>query len=171
MLAFGKPTDLNDECSLDSDYKEREIGLTSNFIKKNHSTHTNMKEESDVNMLCYIEQGLAEKRKYKVKSQDCSMDEQGCKTAADLFTVPSHLKGIERFELSSEACGWLSGIQEIKLPQEYSMKNIEDTEIAKGILVKETIVNEMNKSILRPELISNKNFLISKNNYILQKSN
>merc|ERR1711977_11308 len=61
---------------------------------------------------------------------------------AFLYTIPDHLKGIERCKRTCEANGWLTGIQEVKLPQDFRFQNIEDTEIAKQHLL-ENISTDM----------------------------
>lgn len=42
---------------------------------------------------------------------------------------------MEKRDLNSEAAGWLTGIQEVKLDKKFKMKNVEDTEVAKKRLL------------------------------------
>eukprot|EP01087_Luapelamoeba_hula_P008705 TRINITY_DN2197_c0_g3_i1.p1 TRINITY_DN2197_c0_g3~~TRINITY_DN2197_c0_g3_i1.p1 ORF type:complete len:346 (+),score=94.39 TRINITY_DN2197_c0_g3_i1:133-1170(+) len=122
-----------------------EGGLTSAFVVQKEET-------GPVNPLleAYIQKGLKDYRDQKAQEQhhpakntygDEEEEEETPETRLrevekQLYTIPDEWKGkkptAEQEGGVSEA--WLTGIQEVELPVEYKLRNIEDTEAAKKTL-------------------------------------
>lgn len=135
-LAMGSLQDRPEIKAWGKEHDERDK-LWTNFTKKEHGytngivTKTNLKEEDEyVHMLQFIEAELAKKNK-KPAGAETPIEKEKNGTIAGLCAIPTYLKGIERPELNSEAQGWLTGIQEVKLPSVFRIHNIEETELAK----------------------------------------
>ncbi|KAL1528544.1 hypothetical protein AB1Y20_009887 [Prymnesium parvum] len=83
----------------------------------------------DPNMLRYIEEQMQRQNQSNERGGGAAVDDED-----GLYTTPAHLRGkvlsTEAAELE-DANRWLAGIQEVSLPAEDKMANIEQTELAK----------------------------------------
>merc|ERR1712146_258240 len=91
---------------------------------------------SNLHMMHYIEQKIRTMNKKNLHLDTCPKTKNtNTHENWEKISSTSNLKEMEKTSSNLETQEWLTGIQEITLPHEYSFKNIEDTELAKQRLL------------------------------------